>query len=254
MKKVISWVKSIRPVKIVTALMAVFILFFTQACGGGDSATATAPKSTSGLEPAPQTVGPQKARPNAEVYAPKGEGVVSPNEGGMNNFSDVDPRTVGVDVKSKAEALRENAERNVIDETANIGETTRRILDKKGENVEDLGKNLQRSAEFTKDRAQDTVEDLTQGTKKGVQNIKENTKDAAKDTTSNVHGAAADTVKQAGANLKYSAKETSEDLKQQGKNVIEQGGDYLQGKVDEVTGSAKRNLDKAGDAVKDAVH
>lgn len=244
MKKVISWVKNIRPVKLITTCLAVFILFFTQACGG-NSTTATAPKSTSEFDPARQTVGIQKARPNAEVYAPKGEGTLSPVEGGMNNFSDVDPRTQGVDVKAKADALRENAERNVIDETANIGETTRRILDKKGENVQDLGKNLQRNAEFTKDRAQDTAEDLVEGTKKGLGNIKENTKDAANGATSNAQGAVED--------AKLSAKSVVRDANANVSDVKDAGKNFFQTKIDEATRSAQRNLDKASSAVKDAV-
>lgn len=244
MKKVISWLKNIRPVKLIATCLAVSILFFTQACNSG-GATATAPKSTDEFEPARQTVGIQKARPNAEVYAPKGEDTLSPVEGGMNNFSDVDPRTQGADVKAKAEALKDNAERNVIDETANIGETTRRILDKKGDNVEQIGKNLQRSAEFTKDRAQDTAEDLVQGTKKGLGNIQENTKDAAEGATSNAQGAVED--------AKLNAKSAVRDADANVSDVKDAGKNFFQSKVDEVTTSAQRNLDKASSAVKDAV-
>jgi hypothetical protein len=79
----------------------------------------------------------------------------------MNEFSDVDPRTKQAGAAAdKAAALKENAERNVIDQTSNVGENTRRILDKKGENAEDLGKNLRQSAENTKYKAQDTADNL----------------------------------------------------------------------------------------------
>jgi len=69
----------------------------------------------------------------------------------MNEFSDVDPRAKKPErLRQTRQASQENAERNVIDQTSNVGENTKRILDKKGENAEDFGKNLSKSAENTK--------------------------------------------------------------------------------------------------------
>ena len=272
MNKFISWVKNIRPVKILTAFVAVTILLFTQACGSQVDATAPAPTKKS-YETPRNIKGPQSAEPNSEVYVPKGTDATSPYEGGMNNFSDTDPRSKAAktEVKAKAEALKENAERNVIDQTSNVGENTRRILDKKGENVEDVGKNLQRSADYATDKAQESAEDFAKGTKRGVENIQENTKDAAKGAADNVQDAVEDTkynakrtvdkageavnrtTNEAAENVKSSAKETSEDVAGKGKNIIEKAKEFVQGTTDEAAKSAKHNLEKASDAVKDAV-
>jgi hypothetical protein len=190
-KKVVALLKNIRPLKLLTVFLAGVFLFFTQACNSVD---ATTPSQTAPRQTIPrQTIGEeQHARPNSEVYVPKGDNMLSPNEGGMNNFSDVDPRRQGAQVKAKAEALKQNAEQNVIDETSNIGENTRRILDKKGDNVEQIGKNLQQNAQETAEKAKSSATDFSRGTSKGIENIKDNTSNAAKGAARNAQGAADD--------------------------------------------------------------
>ena len=174
MKKVIALLKNIRPIKLLTVVAAGMILFFTQACS---SVAATTPR---------QTVGEQSAPPNSETYVPKGTNVLSPNEGGMNNFSDVDPRTNKAKVKAQAEALKENAEQNIQNSSSNPAENIRRVVEDRGE----IGRNLQEGAENIKDKAQGTAEDLVQGTKQGIENIKANTSDAAQGAVNNVQRSA----------------------------------------------------------------
>jgi uncharacterized protein YjbJ (UPF0337 family) len=175
MSKVIAWLKNIRPIKILTVLCMGVLLIVTQACGS-------------------VTAGEPKAGANSELSVPKGDKVLNRYEGGMNNFSDTDPRTQGAksDVKAKAEALKENAEQNVIDQTSTVGENTRRILDKKGENAADFGKNLQQNAEGTKDKVGNSAENFAKGVKRGLENIKDNATDAAGDVTKNAQRAADD--------------------------------------------------------------
>jgi len=166
MSKIIAWVKNIRPIKIVTVFCLGMLLIVTQAC---NSVTAKEPK----------------AGPNSELSVPKGDKVLNRYEGGMNNFSDNDPRTQGAksEVKAKAEALKENAEQNVIDQTSTVGENTRRILDKKGDNVEQIGKNLEQNTEGTKDKTGNSADNFAKGVQRGIENIKDNTKNAVDDLT-----------------------------------------------------------------------
>lgn len=237
-KKVIALLKNIRPIKLLTVFLAGFILFFTQAC---NSVAASTPGQTAPR----QTVGEQSAPPNSQNYVPKGTNAKSPYEGGINNFSDVDPRTKGANLKAKAEALKENAERNVIDQTSNVGENTRRILGKKGENIEDLGKNLQRNTQETADKAKSSATDFARGASKGIENIKDNTSDAAKGTIKNAQGAAEDAKYNAQRTVK-NAQSAAEDAKYNAQRTADKAGDA----VEDAKYNAQRTADKAGDAVK----
>ncbi|KAF3885470.1 MULTISPECIES: hypothetical protein [Nostocales] len=187
MRRVVAVLKNLRPLKVLTAFVASAILFLTQAC---DSAVATTPNQS--REIPHQIVGEQSARPNSNVYVPKGENQLSPYEGGMNNFSDVDPRNQSANVKARAEYLKENAERNVIDESSNVGEVGRRILGKKNENAKDFGDTLREGGERTADKAQKTTSDFIKGTQRGIENIKENTGNAASDLGRNTRNKAAE--------------------------------------------------------------
>lgn len=218
MNKVISWVRSFRPLKAVTVFLLGTLLIITQACSSVEAKTPPSINS----ESQSHIKGPQSAEPNSEVYSPKGEKVISPNEGGINNFSDTDPRSPNADtsVKAKSEFLKEKAERNIQDATNNVGEAARRVADDK---YEGLGKNLQRSAEDTANKAQDTAEDFAKGTKRGIENIKDNVLDAVSGATKNTQRSVED--------AKYNVQRTA----------------------DEAARSARINLDKASGAVKDAV-
>ncbi len=178
MRKVIAVLKNLRPMKVLTAFVASVIMFLTQAC---NSADATTPR---------QIVGEQSARPNSNVYVPKGENKLSPYEGGMNNYSDVDPRINSANVKAKSEFLKENAERNVTDKSSNIGEIGHRILGKTSENAKDFGDTAREGAQRAADKTQNTSSDFIKGTQRGIENIKENTSNAASEAGRNAQGKA----------------------------------------------------------------
>ncbi|MBW4569136.1 MAG: hypothetical protein KME31_14285 [Tolypothrix carrinoi HA7290-LM1] len=158
MSKVIAWVKNIRPIKILTVLCMGVLLIVTQACG-------------------PVTAGEPKAGANSELSVPKGDKVLNSYEGGMNNFSDTDPRST--DVKTKTEALKENAEQHLTNKTSPTGENP-------------LGKNLQQTAEGTKQKVGNSADNFAKGVQRGIENIKDNTKNAADDLTKGAKGAADD--------------------------------------------------------------
>ena len=148
MSKVIACVKNIRPIKILTVFCVGMLLIVTQACGS-------------------VTAGEPKAGANSELSVPKGDKVLNSYEGGMNNFSDTDPRSkeAKIDVKAKTEALKENSEQNLLEKTSTAGEGT-------------LGKNLEQSAEGTKDKTAKSADNFGKGVQRGIENIKDNTKNA----------------------------------------------------------------------------
>ncbi|AFY57085.1 hypothetical protein Riv7116_4666 [Rivularia sp. PCC 7116] len=161
MNKLFSALKKIQIKQILTAFALGILLFVTQACS---SVSAKSPDST--------------------------------YEGGMNQYSDVDPRSKGAEAaaKMKAKGLKDNAEVNVIDQSGSLTGNTRRTLDKKAENLQDLGKNIKETGKYAADKAQDNAENFAEGTKRGIKNIKENTSDAL-DSITNAAGDAAEDAK-----------------------------------------------------------
>lgn len=256
MNKLIAAIKKIRLGQFLTALMAGILLLVSTACSSVQAKDAE-PGAVTGERqevPAGGYAVPGKDK-NPRVEVPGGT-ATSPDssvkntfQGGptMNEFSDVDPRAEGLQeaTAKKAEALKENAERNVIDQTGSVGENTRRILDKKGENAEDFGKNVQRSAEKAVDKAQGTAEDLSIGTKRGTENIKDNTYDATKGINRSA-SRATDAVKD-------SANDLTRGVNQSIKGAADDASGYLQSKTYQAADSTQRGVNRAADAVKDAV-
>jgi hypothetical protein len=171
MSKIISRLKNIRLFRIATVFLVGIFLFVTQACS---SVQARVPEVTSPKTEAPSQIkGSQSAEPNAEVYVPKGTNVKSGYEGGMNNFSDVDPRTK-TNIKAKSEFLKENAQTNVDEKgVKSPGDYVQNYKEGTplGERTQRLGENIKKSTE-------EVTEGVAKGTQRGIENIKENTKGA----------------------------------------------------------------------------
>lgn len=263
MNRVIAAFKRIRIGQILMAFVAGVLLFVSSACSNAPD------------------IGMQAKNPRTEV---PGGTATSPNpdvintyRGGTNDFNDLDPRQeTGLEnpAKDKAAALKENAQRN-IDQPGNAGDKIQRSLDKTGENAKDLGKNVSRSAEDTKNKAQSTADDLVKGTKQGVENIKSNTAGATKDLTRSASQTAEDakqSTRSAAKDLSRGANETAEDVKGNAKDTgnsligkaqqaIENTGEFVQSKfnqsgdaVRETTDKASQDtLNKASNAINDAL-
>jgi ABC-type transporter Mla subunit MlaD len=251
MNKLITAMKKIHLRRILVTCMAGILLFVSTACSSAVQA-----KSPDGVVtgrrqdvPAGKLAVPGQKNPRPEV--PGGtatspdRGVVNRFEGRptMNEFSDVDPRARDLEkaANRKANALIENAERNVIDQTSDVGENTKRILGKKGENAEDFGKNLSRNAETVQDKLKATAEDLVRGTQRGTENIKENTSDALRGADRNVSRAAED------------VKDTARDLGKSAQRKAEDTADYAQLKASEAARNTQKGLNRAGEDIKDAL-
>jgi hypothetical protein len=190
MKRVINLLQNLQPMKIFTVFLAVVCLFLTQACN----------RPTIAGQP-PQPAGQP---PNVKRYDPTKDYPISPYQGGMNNFSDVDPRTRADEkaARYRADQLIENAQRNI--ERKGVDSTDQYIRNYRqgtpfGERVKNLGEDVGSSA-------QELTEGVTKGTKRGVENLQENVGGAAKDVTKNLQRGTEDV----GRNLQRQAEDTGE--------------------------------------------
>jgi polyhydroxyalkanoate synthesis regulator phasin len=240
MNRLIAALKRIRLSQILMAFLAGVLLFVSTACSS-DKVQAQTPNRRQEV-PAGLEAVPGKRNPRPEV--PEQAETNKFSKGGMNDFSDVDPRLDTSGASQKAKALVDNAEKNVIDETSNVGETTKRILDKKGENVEDLGKNLKESGEFTKDKAQGVAEDVTKGTKQTTEDIKNATRDATRELTRGAN--------QAAENVKENTKAASRDVADKAQQAGDKTSGFAQDKVNQALRGTQRTFYKAGDAAGEA--
>jgi hypothetical protein len=140
------------------------ILVATTACDGTEVA------SKSNLDnPPPGTI--------TELYKP-----ITPEVGGMNKYSDIDPRIDTSKVDAKAERLIKKA-KNSEGRDINPLENIKKEFDRKGiqERVKDTADSVSKSA-------QETVDGISKGTSKGLANLKENTssfKDEIKESAKN---------------------------------------------------------------------
>ncbi|CEJ44329.1 hypothetical protein [Umezakia ovalisporum] len=193
MKKVMNWLKNIRPVKILTVFLAATFLFIAQACNR--------PEIT---QQPPQ---PNAQPPNVERYNPTKNYQLSTPEGGMNNFSDLDPRAKAAEKAAniKAAELGANARRNVEEKGVDSAEQYIRNYQEGtplDERVKGLGEDIGSSAE-------ELGKGVIKGTQRGVENLQKNLGRTAEDLTKNVKRQAEDTT----TTLQRQAEDTAEVVK-----------------------------------------
>ncbi|OYE06287.1 hypothetical protein [Nostoc sp. 'Peltigera membranacea cyanobiont' 232] len=198
MKKAMNWLKNIRPLKVLTVLLVGIFLFTAQACGAPGVAS--------------QPPQPGSQAPNTERYDPTKDYPLSSPAGGINNFSDVDPRARDEKAANdKAEALVKNAQKNIeqkgIDSREQYGRNFQQGTPL-GERVKNLGEDIGSSADEVR-------EGLVKGTQRGFENLKGNTQNAAEDLTQNVQRGAED----AGKNVQRTAEDTGNAVKRTVKDV-----------------------------------
>ncbi|MEH2279146.1 MAG: hypothetical protein V7K40_31265 [Nostoc sp.] len=198
MKKAMNWLKNIRPLKVLTVFLAGMFLFLTQACG--DPGTATQPPK------------PEAQSPYSKRYDPTKDYPLSSPAGGINNFSDVDPRAKDEKAANdRGDAMAKNAQRNVDEKGVNSpGEYGRNYKEGTplGERVKNLGEDIGSSAEEVR-------KGVVKGTQRGIENIKGNTQNAADDVTKNVQRGAED----AGKNVQRGAEDAGNAVKRTVKDV-----------------------------------
>ncbi|MHC5724451.1 MAG: hypothetical protein ACYTXY_09910 [Nostoc sp.] len=198
MKKIGTWLKNIRPLKVLTVFLAGIFLFLTQACG--DPGIATEPSKPDAQSAYTKRVDSTK---NTPLSAPAG---------GINNFSDVDPRAQDEKAANdRGDALAKNSQKNIeqkgIDSREQYGENYKQGTPF-GERVKNLGEDIGSSAEEVR-------KGLVKGTQRGIENLKGNTQNAAEDVTKNVQRGAED----AGKNVQRTAEDAGKAVKRTIKDV-----------------------------------
>lgn len=198
MKKAMNWLKSIRPLKVITVFLAGIFLFMTQACGAPGIAT--------------QPPQPGAQAPNTQRYDATKDYPVSSPAGGINNFSDVDPRAKDEKAANdRANALVKNAQKNIeqkgIDSPEQYGKNYKQGTPL-GERVKNLGEDIGSSAS-------ELGEGIVKGTQRGIENLKGNTQNAAEDVAKNVQRGAED----AGKNVQRTVEDAGNAVKRTVKDV-----------------------------------
>lgn len=176
MKQLGTWLKNIRPLKVLTVFLVGIFLFVTQACAAPGVAT--------------QPPQPDAQSPYTKRYDPTKDYPLSSPAGGMNNFSDVDPRG-RLDEKAandRADALAKNAQKNIEQKSVDSREQYVRNYQQGtpfGERVKNLGEDVGSSAG-------ELGEGFAKGTQRGIENLKGNTQNAAEDLSKNAQRAGED--------------------------------------------------------------
>ena len=148
--------------KAVLSLAAIVLVVTTTACNGTNAATK------------PTVNNPSNGK-ITELYKP-----IAPPTGGMNNYTDVDPRVDTSKAEAKTDRLIDQA-KNLENKNTNPFKQLQKQFDRKGINVraEDAVEGVNRSA-------QETADGVAKGTRKGFDNLKDNAKSFKEDVKSAV--------------------------------------------------------------------
>ncbi|MGA9381096.1 MAG: DUF6658 family protein [Phormidium sp.] len=219
MKQIISLLNPTRLFRVLTVFLAGLLVIFTTACSDG-----------------PANALDKNGRPEVPSNA-----VSSPYRGGMNGYSDVDPRANTSGVSSQTNDLVNKAEGNIqkrADSFDKYADNYRKgtALNERVENLtEDVG-------ESTKN----TAKGVTKGTQRGVENLQENTQNAAKslpnvldDAKQNAKNTGRDAAK-ATDKITDSLQESSKNLADSAKKNASETAGYLKSKADQALDSSQR--------------
>ncbi len=155
MNKIISAYKRLGLARILSVFLAGVFLLITTACGDSSSLNAS-PGNT------------DKVIPNqTELYD-----TIQPREGGMNQYSDTDPRQNTSGVKAKSKAAMDKAKSNL-----NRSENPQEFAEsfKKGEPI---GERVENFGEDVGSSVKDFSSNVSEGAKKNFENLQENIKSA----------------------------------------------------------------------------
>ncbi|MEG4046513.1 MULTISPECIES: DUF6658 family protein [unclassified Microcoleus] len=197
MNRLTAFVKKIRAVQILTVFLAGILVLVSTACSRPD---VTAGKTDVMAGQADARVGKTADKIREEV--PSGA-VTSEFKGGMNDYSEVDPRNKKMTTtEAKAELLKEQAQHRIDTKSSNnVGENVRRVADDAPEKLGQIGEKVKEDART----AQRKADNFGDKTKQGFSNLKENTREGLK--------GAKDVVKEATQGAKERAAEGTESLR-----------------------------------------
>lgn len=214
MHKLMTWLKSIQLARIVTAFLVGILLFVSTACSNKVQA---------------------KTADEIREEVPS-SAVTNQYKGGMNDYSDVDPRKNTTEANTKAKALVDNATRNINEKSVDsldqfgknyrsgtpLGERVKRIGDDVSDSVDNMKENVSKGTQENLRQTQGLADEA----KDKVIQTKENSKDALKDTAKSVKRAA-DNVSETSDNLGYKIKRGAQDAADAVKSTVNKATDAI---------------------------
>lgn len=188
MNKVIAWLKGIQMDRVLTVFLVGLLVFVTTACSGGASA---------------------KTADEVREEVP-GSAMTNEYKGGMNDYSDVDPRQDIKQAQTKAKALIENAQKNIDQKSVDsreqyvdnlqsgtpLGERVQRIGENVGKAAENLKEEVSKGAQENLQKAQDVAHKGKDAADKAGSAVQSKVKSDIKTTQQTL-----DKAKDAGENL-----------------------------------------------------
>jgi gas vesicle protein len=188
MNTLTAWLRNIRLDRILTAFLIGILMFVSTACNNGVQA-----KTADKIRTADQI--------REEVPS---SAVTNQYKGGMNDYSDVDPRKNTTEANTKAKALVDNAKKNIDEKSVDS-------IDQYGRNYRSgtpLGERVKRIGEDVSDSVENVTEKVSKGTQKNLrqtQDLTEDVKDKANQTKEN--------TKDLGYKIKRGAQDAADTVK-----------------------------------------
>jgi ElaB/YqjD/DUF883 family membrane-anchored ribosome-binding protein len=240
MNKVISLIKRFRFDRLVVVFLAGVLLLVSTACSGAANAgvAGTDRPGVSGEG----RINRQNAGQQTELYDP-----IQPREGGMNEYSDVDPRVDTSGAEAKTRQLIDTTERNVIDQTDDVGTNTRRILEKKGENARDFGGDVKEGARELGRQTRETANTAREGVRQAGEDFSKNSRRAA-DAVQDQTGEAIDRTQRGLSNAQDATERAARDTRRSAEST----GESLKDRANDLIDQAQKTVDRGQDAVDQA--
>jgi hypothetical protein len=227
MNKMLHWLKSIRIDRIITAFLVGILVFVSTACSGGVLAKTT--------DQIPSSKTADQIREEVPSTA-----VTNEYKGGMNEYSDVDPRFNPSGADTKAKGLVDNAKRNIDEKSVDS-------VEQYVENYRSgtpLGERVKRIGEDVGEAADNVKEEASKGAKENLQN----TKETAKDTAKNATRAADDLADSSKSKVKTDVRNTQRALDDAADKGESLGAKIKQSATD-AADTVKSTVNKAADAI-----
>ena len=227
MKRIVAFLKRLKLDKVVTVFMAGMLLFISAACSNTPRALA-------------------KTSDQIREEIPKGA-VTSEYRGGMNDYSDVDPRRDTSAADRKAQALVSNAQRNLKNPNQ-TGDNLREAVENAPDKIGEFGDNV-------KETAQRNAREFAENAKTGSENLRENTRDflegakeTAQDTADRIGNKVSQDINTTQRAFENAA-ERGKDIARQGQQAAEDAASAARGKVREGIQTSQRNLNREADII-----
>ncbi len=247
MKRLTAFLKKIRAVQILTVFLAGILVLVSTACSRPD---VTAGKTDVIVGKTDVKVGKTADKIREEV--PSGA-VTSEFKGGMNDYSDVDPRNKKVTAaEAKAQLLKEQAQHRIDTKSSNnVGENVRRVADDAPDKLNQVGEKVKDDARTVQSKA----DNFGDKTKQGFANLKENTREGlkgAKDIVKEATQGAKERVSEGTESLRYNTsggQENINDAARDARQNAEDASDNICQKVNRDLDTTQRAPERVTDSI-----